>query len=313
MDQLLVAGIDTVVGANLAAHLSDKYRVLGISSASSVSIEGCETVVAPADDVHAIRQMAASHRPDRIVISGIAGDSPWHQLGGRLPNPAAIESARAWTRSASELGIPLTLISSDAVFSGPWMFHAESSTSFCPSAQARSLRALESWVLQECPRALVVRTHPYGWSPFADGPGWIEGIVAALESERPGIFDCAAHATPILATDLAEILAPAWEAGLSGVYHIAGAERVNPHRFVCTLARVFNLAPPRATVLAPAEAVGTAFGQGEMSLRSDAIQRTLGLPLPMLVEGLQRLRDQKDGGHDRRFRGSWRLTASKVA
>lgn len=313
MEQLLVAGIDTVVGANLAAHLSDKYRVLGISSAASVSIEGCETAVAPSNDVHAVRQVAASHRPDRIVLCEIAGDSPWHQVGGRIPHSAAIDSARAWARSANELGIPLTLISSDAVFTGPWMFHAEGSTSFCSSAQARSLRALETWVLEECPAALVVRTHAYGWSPLADGPGWIEGIVAALESERPGIFDCAPHGTPILATDLAEIVPQAWAAELSGIYHIAGAERVNPHRFVCALARVFDLAPPRATILAPAEAVGSAFGQGETSLRSDAIHRALGVPLPMLVEGLQRLREQKGDGYDRRFRGSRRLTASKVA
>ena len=313
MEQLLIAGIDSVVGANLAAHLADKYRVLGISGTVPVSIDGCETAVTPADDAHAFRQLAACHRPDRIVVCGAAGDSPWHQSGGRIASQAAIESTRTWTKTASELRVPLTLISSDAVFTGPWMFHDETSASFCPSAQARSLRTLEAEALQECPQALVVRTHPYGWSPLSDGPGWIEGIVAALDSERPGIFDCGPHATPILATDLAEILPRCWEAGLSGVYHIAGAERVNPHRFVCALAQVFDLAPPRALSLAPAEAAGAAFGQGEASLRTQAVHRAVGLPMPMLVEGLQRLLEQKNGGFDRCFRGSRRLAASKVA
>jgi dTDP-4-dehydrorhamnose reductase len=313
VEQLLIAGIDTVVGANLAAHLSDKFRVLGISSAASVSIEGCETSVVPAEDSHSIRQLVAVHRPDRIVLCGNAGDSSWHRVGSRVPNTAAIDSSRTWTRAANELDIPLTLISSDAVFTGPWMFHAEGSTSFCPSSPARALRGLETWLLESCPSALVVRTHAYGWSPIADGPGWIEGIVATLESERPGIFDCAPHGTPILATDLAEILPQAWEAELSGIYHVGGAERVNPHRFVCALARVFDLAPPRATILAPAEVPGSAFGQGETSLRSAAIQRALGVPMPMLIEGLQRLRAQKDDGYDRRFRGSRRMAASKVA
>ncbi len=50
MEQLLIAGIDSVVGANLAAHLADQYRVLGISGTVPVSIDGCETAVAPADD-----------------------------------------------------------------------------------------------------------------------------------------------------------------------------------------------------------------------------------------------------------------------
>jgi len=313
MERLVIAGIDTVVGANLAAKLADKYRVLGISGSVPVSIEGCETQVTQARDGHAIRQLTTSHRPDRMIICGAAGDSPWHRAGGRIAGPAAVESVRTWTRTASELAVPLTLISSDAVFTGPWMFHSETSTSFCPSPQACSLRTMEAQTLEDSTQALIVRTHAYGWSPLSDGPGWIEGIVAALESERPGIFDCAPYATPILATDLAEILPRCWEAGLSGVYHIAGAERVNPHRFVCALARVFALAPPRASILAPAEAAGAAFGQGESSLRTEAIHRAVGLPMPMLIEGLERLLKQKNDGFDRSFRGSRRLAASKVA
>jgi len=313
VDQLLIAGVDSVVGANLAAHLADKYQVLGTSGTALISIEGCETALTPADDAFAVRQLMASRRPDRIIVCQAAGDSAWNRAAGRIATGAAIESARNWARSASDLGIPLTLISSDAVFTGPWMFHAESSDSSCLSAQARSLRSLEEWVRENCAKALVVRTHAYGWSPLSDGTGWIEGLVAALESERPGIFDCGPHATPILATDLAEMLPAAWEADLSGVYHIAGAERVNPHRFVCALARVFDLAPPRASILAPADIAGTEFGQGETSLRTRAFHRAAGLPMPMLVEGLQRLLDQKNDGFDRRFRGSRRPTTSKVA
>jgi dTDP-4-dehydrorhamnose reductase len=175
------------------------------------------------------------------------------------------------------------------------------------------LRDLEETVLELCPGAFVVRTHAYGWNPIAESTGWIEGIVAALESERPGIFDCVPHATPILATDLAELLPPSWEAGLSGVHHIGGAERVSPHRFVCALARIFDLVPPRASVLAPAEVPSAAFGQGETSLRTQAIHRAIGRPMPMLSEGLQRLFEQKNDGFDRRFRGGRRPATSKVA
>jgi dTDP-4-dehydrorhamnose reductase len=313
VDQLLIAGIDSVVGANLAAHLADRFRVVGTSTTSDVSIEGCETIVTAAEDAQAIRQLASRQRPGRIVLCQAAGDTAWHRLGGWVASPSGIESARLWAEAAGELGIPVTLLSSDAVFTGPWMFHGETSDSYCPSMQARSLRTLESSVLDLAPQTLVVRTHAYGWSPGAGGSGWIEGIVAALESDEPGVFDCAPHATPILATDLAEILGLCWEAGLSGMYHIAGAERVNPHRFVSALARVFDLAAPRGAVLTPGDSAGTTFGQSETSLRTRTVQRTVGRPMPMLVEGLQRLLEQKNGGFDRRFRGGRRLVPSKVA
>jgi dTDP-4-dehydrorhamnose reductase len=224
-----------------------------------------------------------------------------------------VAAARAWTRAARELGATLTLISSDAVFSGPWMFHGETSTAFCESASARTLRALESATIDECPQALVVRTHAYGWSPVADGLGWIEGILGALESDRPGVFDCIPHATPILAADLADLLDRAWQANLIGLYHIGGAERTNPHRFVQNLAGVFDLTPPRATLLAPPESVQNGFAQGESSLHTRSVCRALGVSMPILIEGLKRLRDQRDDGFDRRFQGSCRFAASRVA
>jgi dTDP-4-dehydrorhamnose reductase len=312
VEQLLIAGVDSVVGANLAAQLADKYDVLGISNSVPVSIDGCETVAA-GDDANVIRQLITTHRPHRIVVCQAAGDSAWNRSTGRIASLAGIESARIWARTAIESAVPLTLISSDAVFTGPWMFHSETCESHCPSPQARSLRDLEEHILELCPAALVVRTHAYGWNPVAESTGWIEGIVAALESERPGIFDCVPHASPILATDLAEMLPPTWEAGLSGVCHIAGAERVNPHRFVCALARIFDLAPPRASILAPAEVPSAAFGQGETSLRTHAIHCAIGRSMPMLTEGLQRLFEQKNDGFDRRFRGGRHPATSKVA
>jgi dTDP-4-dehydrorhamnose reductase len=313
VEQLLIAGVDSVLGANLAAHLADKYQVLGTSSTVPVSIEGCETALTPTDDAFAIRQLVARHRPDRIIACQAAGDSPWHRVSGKMASTAGIESVRTWTRTANDLGVPITLFSSDAVFTGPWMFHSETSASHCLTAQARSLRAMEESALKTCPQTLVIRTHAYGWSPLSEGAGWIEGIIASLESDSPGIFDCTPHATPILATDLAEMLPPCWEAGLTGIYHIAGAERVNPHRFVCALARIFNLAPPRSSILAPAEAPVAAFGKGETSLRTTAVHRAVGLSMPMLVEGLKRLFEQKTDGFDRRIRGSRRPATSKVA
>ncbi len=313
MENLLIAGIDNVVGANLAAHLADKHHVVGISESAPVSIEGCETASLPRGDEQAIHDFITAHRPDRIVVCGAAGDSPWHRAGFQFSSGALSAAARQWIRAARDHGSALTLISSDAVFTGPWMFHTETSTSFCESERAQTLRAIEAYAIEACPNALVVRTHAYGWCPLSDGTGWIEGILASLESERSCVFDCLPHATPILATDLSDILDRAWNAGLSGVYHVAGGERTNPHRFVRTLAEVFDLAPPRAAALTPPDAAPVGFAQGETSLHTRLIRRALGITVPLLVDGLTRLHDQRRDGFDRRFRGNRQLSASKVA
>jgi dTDP-4-dehydrorhamnose reductase len=310
VERLLIVAIDTVVGANLAAQLSDKFHVTGLSTGEEISIEGCETATAPITDVHSARQAIALYRPDRLVLCQTGGDSSWHSAGADLRSAA--DATLAWIEAARATGKRVTLISSDAVFTGPWMFHTETCDSFCPAGDAQTLRTIEDAALQDSANSLVVRTHPYGWSPQLKG-GWIDAILAALELEQPPIFDCVAHATPILATDLADVLVPTWNAGLTGLYHIAGAERTNPHRFACALARVFDLDPPQTAWLAPTESVPTGFARGDASLHTRSIRRALGIGLPMLVEGLERLRAQHDQGFDRRFSRSKRFATSKVA
>jgi dTDP-4-dehydrorhamnose reductase len=312
VERLLVAGVDSVVGSNLAVQLADRYRVSGTSDATKVCVDGCETLVVPSDP-RTIHHVAASNRPNRIVICGVAGDSPWHQPHARIPQSSAVATARSWIQAARNLDVPLTLVSSDSIFCGPWMFHTETSSSYCKSPEANALRALEADMLAACPGGLVVRTHAYGWSALPDGLGWIEGIVSSLDSEQPGFFDCGPYATPILASDLADVLYRAWQAGLSGVYHIAGAERTNPYRFVKALAGVFDLAAPGAFVANPADAARSRIAQGETSLHTRKIRRSLGLSMPLVIEGLQRLRDQRTTGFDRRLQGGPTLTAPKVA
>jgi dTDP-4-dehydrorhamnose reductase len=246
-----------------------------------------------------------------VVLAQTAGDSSWHPASATDIQTAATATL-AWIESSRTSGKRLTLISSDGVFTGPWMFHTESCDSFCQASEGQTLRTLEKAALKDSVGSLIVRTHPYGWSPKLQG-GWIDGMLAALEADQPPIFDCVAHATPILATDLANVLASAWNAGLTGVFHIAGAERTNPHRFACALARVFDLAPPQAIWLAPTESAPTGFARGECSLHTRSIRRALNIGLPMLVEGLERLRAQHDEGFDRRFGRSKRFAASKVA
>jgi dTDP-4-dehydrorhamnose reductase len=311
VERVLIVGIDTVVGANLAAQLSGKFHVTGLSTGEEISIEGCETAAAPIADAQSARQATALYRPDQVVLAQAAGDSSWHSASTSDTQTAATATL-AWIEAARTSGKRLTLISSDAVFTGPWMFHTETCDSFCQVSEAQTLRTLEKAALKDSAGSLVVRTQPYGWSPQLEG-GWIDGMLAALEMDQPPIFDCIAHSTPMLATDLADVLGSAWNAGLTGLFHIAGAERTNPHRFACALARVFDLAPPQAIWLAPTATPATGFGRGECSLHTRSIRRALGIGLPMLVEGLERLRAQHDEGFDRRFGRSKRFAASKVA
>lgn len=313
MERILIAGVETVVGSNLAASLSEQYHIVGLSFSVPIGIDGCETAVCPSQDAESIRKWVAAVRPGLVVHCGLSDATSWqraraHRVGGPSAGPYV-----DWARCARQLDSHFTLISSDAVFTGPWMFHKEESRCYCESAEAAAIRYVEDAVRGVSRDLLLVRTCAYGWTPQQSGPGWIEDAIERLQVRAAGAHDLQHHATPILASDLADMLRRAWEAGLSGVYHIAGAERVSPMRFAEMLSERFDLPRPARMQTISLEERARGFGQGETSLHSAKIRKILDIPMPLLGDGLCRLREQAHNGYCERLDARVQTLHEKVA
>ncbi|MBC8117528.1 MAG: sugar nucleotide-binding protein [Candidatus Saccharimonas sp.] len=310
MDKVLVAGIETIIGGNLAAGLGQQSPVTGVALGEPTQIAGINVEPQAASTPEGVRQIIQRVRPQRVVLCGNAARSGWDD--SVPPSEADLEQASWWSDAVRQSGAQLTLISSDAIFTGPWMFHAENSHSVCPSPSAQIARDIEARVLADCPDALIVRTHAFGWQP-GEKSGWIESLLTNLERGFDTDLDCIRYSSPILATDLTEIISGAWTVGLSGVYHVAGAERVNPVQFASRLAQQFHLPIPLTVARESLIGRPSGFGCGETSLQTRKIRRALGVSMPMLDEGLQRLFQQHVEGYRGRLSGGSRVPASRVA
>ncbi|MFV0444328.1 MAG: sugar nucleotide-binding protein [Planctomycetaceae bacterium] len=310
MESFLVVGAETVVGANLSAWLAEQHPgavVTALSETAELGITGC---VAHRGDVtssegahHWVTQLTPAH----VILCGPASRSSW-ELSDRDIDGSAVLQAHAWAVAAREAGARFTYISSDAVFTGPWMFHEEDGSGRCDSATAGRLREAEQQVLAACPEALIIRTNAFGWSPRGE-QGWLEQRLQEIRTRRLADQDFVRHATPILATDLAGILNRAWTEGLSGVHHIAGAERISPLRFVQRLAEQYQLPwlSIRRSEALQERAAG--FGAGECSLQTKRIRKAICVAMPMLTEGLTRLVEQDQSG----FRASLTGSTSQIS
>jgi dTDP-4-dehydrorhamnose reductase len=293
VNHLLIVGIDTVVGANVAATLSERYRISTWTPDDRFDVPNCEAV----DPADAPGRIVAETRPDWVIYCGPAARSAWEPGTRELLSNEIADEARAWAEAARESGVRMLMVSSDAVFTGPWMFHEEQSPSVCHSPPAQAVRAAERQVQEACPDALILRTHAFGWSADPETPGWIETLLREVETKRFVEQDHIRHATPILATDLAEILERACQEGLSGTYHVAGAERVSPLKFTQRLADQFDLpwlAIRRESVLTE---LPQGFAEGECSLQTKEIRKALCVAMPLLSEGLGRLQEQAENGY----------------
>lgn len=300
MDRFLVVGVDTVVGANLALYLAEKYHVTTWHPEDKFDIVNCDALD-PADAPHAA---VARTSPDWVLFCGAAARSAWDPKTLETIDESIVSTAADWAKACADAGVRFLMVSSDAVFTGPWMFHDEQSVGVCQSSQAHAVRATETAVREVAPNALILRTNAYGWSADPVNNGWLENLLGEVEMRRFVEQDSIRHATPILATDLAAIIERACLENLSGTFHVAGAERVSPLKFTQRLADLFALpwlAVRKETSLTelPCE-----FGAGESSLQTKEIRKALCVAMPLLSEGLARLHEQTSNGYREKLVGN---------
>jgi dTDP-4-dehydrorhamnose reductase len=299
MERLLVTGIDYPLGANLALALADRLDVLGLYSRQAVECSHIATAPFDNGDSGALAETFRTWRPQWVVHCSVLSASSWDSLDAGPPDERESRLALDLADLAAETGSSLTVVSSDVVFAGPRMFHEESSPANSPSPRAAAVRDMERDM--ERRGALVVRTHAYGWSPIAEHASFAERAYESLAAGIAPASDGRRHATPILATDLAELLLRAHELRLQGLAHLAGAERTSSSRFVSELAAAFGLDVPSR----PAEASPAAW-HDETSLNSRRARRFLERSTPLLGEGLHRFAQQATSGWRERLRPAGR-------
>ena len=303
MDKLLIVGADSMLGANLALAFEDRFDCTGLAK-KLPEVAGCrETHVGDLLDSAVVERLVAAEHPNWVIYLGPTSHCSWDAATDERPASIThlIQRLAALT---DECGAALTLLSSDAVFTGPRLFHEEPSRATAETPFAREVRAVENAVAGS-PQALVVRTHAYGWRAHNDSSNLVDALVEQLVAGRLAAMDGVRYATPILATDLAELLAVAYEKELRGLYHITGAERTNLARFVGELSGALDL-----RLTSPAAESESSFVElplsrpvSETSLNTRRARRDLGLPMPLLREGLERLAAQHDNGFRARLRG----------
>jgi dTDP-4-dehydrorhamnose reductase len=298
--RLIVTGVEGTLGGNLALSLSERFSVLGLYHQRAISLDGCRTAPWLPDDEADWQATICRESPCWIIHCGPLARSSWEVL----PEiPDGTREGRLWvalTRLAARLEVRLTVMATDAVFAGPRMFHAEHSPAVSRHPLGRAAIEAERY-LKQSPQVLLARTHAFGWSPPGEEAGLVERIWTSLVGGGREPLEVDRYATPILAADLAELLFCAYRRRLTGLFHVAGAERITPHQFARQLARAFGLPPDFAA--ADAEAPdGDAGAPDETSLATRRARQWLRRPMPMLREGLQRLVQQARNGYRSRLR-----------
>lgn len=302
MARILVTGASGLLGANLVLHAVDQgHRVIAVSRTRLVTAAGVESALVDLSQPGQARSVMQSFRPNWVVHCAGLTDVDRCECEPELAFKLNAEMAELVAHASRATGARQVHLSTDAVFDGRQGDYDEGATPAPINVYGRSKLSAEQAVIEADPGALIVRTNFFGWNARA-AHGLAEWFLGELQDGRP----CAGFEdvwfSPLLVNDLCGILLRLVDAGLSGIYHVPGADCVTKYDFGVRLANAFELDSSLIT-RASVKGARLAAPRGErLCLSSRRLTADLGLSPPGLDRGMAGLKDLRDGTYVARLR-----------
>jgi dTDP-4-dehydrorhamnose reductase len=293
--RILVTGASGLLGVNLAMAAAREHEVTGQVNAMPLQGASFSQITGDLLADGAVERMLDEARPDWVIHCAALADVDACE---KQPDAAREVNALLPGRIASACvnRARLVYISTDAVFDGIRGGYTEEDTPNPLSIYARTKLDGESAVLKADPSAIVARINIFGWSIFGKR-SLAEWFFYNLQAGLPvkGFTDV--FITTQLTTDLAGILLEMLSAGLSGLYHVAGADCGSKYDFARQIARRLGADEQLVTPVSVDDFGLKAARSKNLCLNTNKLFRVIHSPLPRLSTGLDRFFDQYAQGY----------------
>jgi dTDP-4-dehydrorhamnose reductase len=210
-----------------------------------------------------------------------------------LPGRLAAEAAKRSLR--------FLYVSTDAVFDGVKGNYVETDAPNPLSVYGRTKRMAELGVKAAHPHALIVRPNLFGWSVSGDrslAEAFCNNLAAGKKMR--GYTD--RTFCPLLANDLAEIFLNLLDQNLKGIFHAVASNAVSKYDFGEAVAQRFGLDASLIEPALGADAVEAAPRAANLSLKSSKLAAALGVRLPTVAAGIEKLFELDQNGYRAKLR-----------
>lgn len=302
MKRLLITGASGLLGINLAltAHARG-YDVTGITLEEDVQRIPFRMYHLDLTQSGIIQNIIQDNKPD-VIINCVALTDV--DLCEQIPEEARLVNAwipDALAKETTRGRIKLLHISTDAVFDGVRGNYSEEDSVSPQNVYASTKHAGEIAVLENDHNSLVCRVNFYGWS-ISGRRSLAEWFFNKLSQGEPfkGFTD--AIFSPLLVTDLAELLLKLIEHDGCGLFHVVNPESISKYAFGLELAEQFGF---DRTLISPAsikDAGLAATRSPNLNLNPAKLIRELKVNIPNQQVGMQRFHQQYMEGYPQRLK-----------
>ena len=228
---LLLTGASGLLGAALARHAFDRFRVVAAvrSGAPPPLKRGDRKLACDLAEAGAAARLVAATEPQLVVHAAALSSLAACEADPARARRINVDATRELARAAARSGAWLLFVSSDQVFDGELQEGARYREEDAPrpvNVYGRTKLEAEEAVRAAGGDALIVRTAlVLGRAP--DGrSGAVESVRAAPDGATLRLFHDEWR-TPVSAPDLARVLDAAARSRAVGLVHVAGPDRVD--------------------------------------------------------------------------------------
>ena len=293
MPRVLITGGSGLLGLNWASTLRHTHPVtLGVHR-RDVMMPGVATEKFSLESVDSVLKALDRIMPDCVIHAAGLASIEACEANPKLAHHVNIELAENVASACASRGVKLAHISTDHIFFGDNSFVKENAPVVPLNIYGKTKAEAEIRVQHAYPEALVIRTNFYGWGPVYR-QSFSDWVLSNLRRNYPVTLFADVFYTPILASRLVQVVQELFHCGASGLFHIAGDERISKHDFGLQLASVFDL-DINLILAGSIEAQPTRVRRPhDMSLSNRKVCQTLNISIGGVREHLLLLRQQSN-------------------
>lgn len=241
MKKLLVTGASGLLGSHVARLATGRFDTLGLfQSFRPANIPGRLESLDLADAT-VVRSKLDDFRPDLIVHCAALADADRAQREPDFARRVNVDATATLANSARRLGAKMLFVSTDLIFDGcKGAPYVEDDTPHPLSFYGQTKLDAEQIVRAECNTGLIVRPSLIlGPSPRGNR-GLDEKLAAALQQGSVVRLFVDEFRCPVMANDLAAAILELADSPHTGVFHLAGPERLSRYEIGMKIARRFG-------------------------------------------------------------------------